>query len=57
LPEADEASFLLDAVDNQLAPRHNQASLKPLWHYSGWGDDLFGLLTRVEQRKQIRQPV
>jgi phytoene synthase len=57
LPEADEASFLLDAVDNQLAPRHNQASLKPLWHYSGWGDDLFGLLTRVEQRKQTRQPV
>lgn len=55
--EADEASFLLDAVDNQLAPRHNQAALKPLWHYSGWGDDLFGLLTRVEQRKQARQPV
>jgi hypothetical protein len=57
LPEADETSFLLDAVDNQLAPRHNQATLKPLWHYRGWGDDLFGLLTRVEQRKQTRQPV
>jgi phytoene synthase len=41
----------------KLAPRHNQASLKPLWHYRGWGDDLFGLLTRVEQRKQTRQPV
>jgi phytoene synthase len=55
--EAAETSFLLDAVDNELAPRHNHATLKPLWRYGGWGDDLFGLLTRVEQRKQARQPV
>ena len=53
--EAPETSFLLDAVENEQAPRTFQATLKPMWDYNGWGGDLFGLLTRVEQRKQARQ--
>jgi phytoene synthase len=53
--EAKEASFLLDAVESQQNLGPATATLKPLWHYSGWGEDLFGLLTRVEQRRQARQ--
>lgn len=53
--EAPEASFLLDAVENEQVPRLFQATLKPMWDYNEWGGDLFGLLTRVEQRKQARQ--
>ena len=53
--EASEASFLLEAVESQQGFGPATATLKPLWHYSGWGDDLFGLLTRVEQRKQAQQ--
>ena len=55
--EAREASFLLDAVASEQMPQSMQATLKPVWHYNGWGEDLFGLLTRVEQRKQAGQTV
>lgn len=56
LPEAPEASFLLDAVEREQMPASHRATLKPIWHYNDWGGDLFGLLTRVEQRRQARQP-
>ena len=53
--EASEAAFLLDAVESLRDAGPAAATLKPLWHCGDWGGDLFGLLTRVEQRKQAQQ--
>ena len=52
--EAAEASFLLNAVETAKIHQPPQATLRPIWHYNGWGEDLFGLLTRVQQRKQAQ---
>lgn len=55
LEEATEACFLLDAVDDLPSRDPGIIESKPLWHFSGSGERLIDIVSRVHERQKIRQ--